>query len=971
MATFRQILSEKLNNQQKALLRTFFNEQNGKNYSRINQITNFMGYSSSDDAYEHLRNLYNDYVIEQQRLKRNQRERLARAAAKAAKQDKEDRRNLLVDYKYVQPAYIEDIEDYIKRKEKLEIEYNNIVLPKLYEIAKKLVGKKMVYIQTSFNGQIQENGSIASTNERVLFKNKLIEIKSSNFMSIFYENILPLIQTYVDGIVINMFDYTTNVRIVVFDVDTIIPERLKQKFLDGERHCVIEPIRNIFQQYLANSTSKESQRKFTRTINKLNEFEKEYVDGVPEDDLEIIGKTISRCIVINNLIGNEVKRYNTSSSKFIQFTNTRNNHLDIGHITLSNQFEKINQEQMNELVEQHDKEKVFYIFDGELDGKVARSLSSSKGNWCVVNEDYEYFQEFDKLIGKKHYGINAVEYSELNEYIKEGRIINATPVPLCNEPNNLVGVHHIDISKAYTQHKYSKFYRGFLGHIHAYAKLDNISNPLEFLESHIGMYQFKVISNKNPLLQQLGIIEKHTYLLPSVEIIAFMVDFGLKIQLISGCWGSSFDFEYTDDMLENRRYAIWAGKLGQDTKYHKFKFTGNREWAKHLAYELGSENVMYFKEQKMIIITQNKKNYNTYHHILAFITSYTRLNMLEIMRKVKGDLVKVILDGLYYRGEICDVAIPHKNDKDLKTHIGFREFWYHPSEIEVKWKKYNSKFDGNCILSGAGGTGKTYSIYTNKSLIKPLYVVPSHILGKKMRDTYGCDYTTIQRLIGDDCVSYKEMYKEPHTILIDELTMIDKKMIIKAIEIYSSSLIIIAGDIDKKRWYQCRNGNGEIQTELFMPQDWRYVEYTTDFRSKDNEIKILKQSVRNKMVEIFETGGRAESMILNEFIKANYPVVNFNDAVSKFQVGDIWIAGTHTTNKKLLDCGIVSGYINSKKQINFNGEGEKRGSFTIHSYQGLTIEKEKVFISLDNFEYAMLYTAISRCCYFHQIVFVV
>jgi hypothetical protein len=941
-----------------------------------------MGYDNADDAYSHLIELYNPYVLEQQRIQRNARDRARRVAQRNEQQNREDRRNLLADFIYRKPEHLTTNNEDITGEQFLE--YNNNVIPKLHDIAKKLVGKTMVYIQSSFNGQLEVNmetgaGNVVPTNERIMFKQQLVEIKSKNFMTIFYDNLIPFFEVYQNGELINMFDRTTSARIVVFDVDRVIPERLQQKYLDGEKHCVIEPIRNMFQHYLANSTSKDSQRGFIRTIKKLNEFEKEYADGVPEDDLEIIGKAVSRCIVINNLIGQEVKRYNASSSKYIQFTNTRNNHLDIGHITLSNQFQKITQDEMNDIRKQHNREKLFYIFDGELDGMVARSLSSSKGNWCVVNDDYEIFQEFDKLIGKKHYGLNAVEYSELNEYIKEGRIINATPIPLCDEPNNLDGVHHIDISKAYTQHKYSKHYRGFLGHIHAYAKLDDIRNPLEFLENHIGMYQFKVISNKNVLLQQLGIREKHTYLLPSVEIIAFIVDFGLKIQLISGCWGSSFDFDYTDDMLENRRYAIWAGKLGQDTKYHKFMFTGDSKWASHLAHELGAENVFYIREQKTIIIKQDKKNYNTYHHIFAFITSYTRLNMLEIMRKVEGDLVKVILDGLYYRGEIADVVIPHKNDKDIKRHLGFREFWYYPSEIEVKWKKYNCmfggncirKFDGNCILSGAGGTGKTYSVYTNKSLIKPLYVVPSHILGKKMRDTYGCDYTTIQRLVGDGCISYKEMYREPHTILIDELTMIGREMILKAIEMYPRSLILIAGDIDKKQWYQCRNGNGNVPTELFMPQDWRYVEYTTDFRSKDPQIKELKQSVRNKMVEIFETGGLAESMILNDFIKSNYPVLKFDDAVLQFNTGDIWIAGTHATNKKLLDSGVVSGYINSKKQINFDCEGEKRGSFTIHSYQGLTIEKEKVFISLDNFEYAMLYTAISRCCYFHQIVFVV
>lgn len=832
------------------------------------------------------------------------------------------------------------------------------VKDKLIEFSKKLVGKKVVYIQSTQDGEI--------------FRKELTVIKSKNYRTIFWDNIMPFIETYVDGKLINIFyDCETYARIAVFDSETLVPEQITQKYLDGDKHCVIEPLRLTFQEYANNCTTKDSQRKMNGVVKKLTELEKIYVDGVPEDDMEIIAKAVSRCIVIHNLIGNEIKKYNSKSSKYFHFTNTRNNHLDYGFLTITGKYELISQEEMNVILFDHDKKKEFYLFDGDVDGKQARVLSSARGNWRVVNEDYEIYKEFDESIGKKNYGLNSIEYSELNDFIKESRIINATPVPLCEDPNNLSDIHHIDISKAYTQHKHCEFYQGFLGHIHSYSKLDNITNSLEFLESHLGIYQVKITKNKNKLINQLGIFEGQIYTLPSVEVIAFIKKYGVEVKLIAGCWGSSFDIEYTDELLENRRYAIWAGKLGQDSEFDKYTFSGSKEWAKHLKYELGNENVYYFNDWNMITIKIDKKTNFTYHHILAFITSYTRLNMLDIMSKIEGELVKVILDGIYYRGIINDVVIPHHKDKEIKTHLGFREHWYYPTMIKTSnWAKYNNDFDGNCILSGAGGTGKTYSVYNYKGLIKPLYVVPSHILGKKMREIYNCDYTTIQRLAGIDCISYKEMYKEPHTILIDELTMTNKSFIEKVIQMYPNSLLLLAGDIDKNQWYQCRNGDQGNFNEIFMPTDWKYVTYNIDRRSKDDNIKNLKQQIRNKMVDIFETGGMGEAKMLNDYIYEKCEVMDFKDAVNKFQTGDIWLAGTHRTNKKLIDNNIISGWINAKKEINFNSEGDKRGSFTIHSYQGLTIEKETVFISLDLFEYAMLYTAVSRCCYLKQIVFV-
>jgi hypothetical protein len=76
-----------------------------------------------------------------------------------------------------------------------------------------------------------------------------------------------------------------------------------------------------------------------------------------------------------------------------------------------------------------------------------------------------------------------------------------------------------------------------------------------------------------------------------------------------------------------------------------------------------------------------------------------------------------------------------------------------------------------------------------------------------------------------------------------------------------------------------------------------------------------------------------------------------------------------------LENNIVSGYLTKEKELIFNVDNipekcTKRGSFTTHSFQGFTIKDKKVFIVLDLFEYAMLYTSISRCVNFNQIVLV-
>jgi hypothetical protein len=405
-------------------------------------------------------------------------------------------------------------------------------------------------------------------------------------------------------------------------------------------------------------------------------------------------------------------------------------------------------------------------------------------------------------------------------------------------------------------------------------------------------------------------------------------------------------------MLNDRNYCIWAGKQGSDNEYDTYSFKGDAEWASHLKSELGHENVFYFSQKKMIILKIKRKSYTTKHHLLSFITSYTRINMLELMEKIEGELVKVILDGIYYRGEIKDATIAYKN-KEIKRHIGFADAWYYPSEINTSsWAKFEKRFDGNCILAGAGGSGKTTDAFGYKGFTDVLYVVPCHTLGK------GKHYTTIHRLIGLDCQSYRDTIGIPKVILIDELTQMSASWIEKAVKMYPESQFLIAGDIDEKQWFQCRTGHIGNFNQVWIPKDWRYVYFQNDYRALDDDLKRLKQDIRDEMKRIF-TGDDMDFKKMNEYIKKRISTISFDEAVSMTNKEDIWIAGTHRTQDKLKECGISCEFNNETKPC-----------FTVHEFQGLTVENRRVFINLDMFEYAMIYTAVSRVRNINQLVFV-
>lgn len=940
-------------------------------------------------------NARNEYVLRLNALERKAQQQKAKRDREKAVRDAEIERLRLIEEARREAERValrrqKAREAYEKRKQKKNVvvdiktgriidrdEYQIEVVERIVEGCERLIGQTHAYLQVSQNDNIVVS--------------QLIAIKGKTARTIFWESIKPYIERYVNGELQNIFmnkwidilEILTNeewkldddeidnivqndnqlkkVRLVILKADAIPSEKIKQSFRDGTTHCVIEPLYNLWNTMSENSDSDASSKRCRQIANKIKSLECIYPNGVPEENMEEVAKICKRSIIIHDIIGNEIQRYNKKSPKYFHFTNTRANHLDEGFITIDKKYESVSQEELNTIMYNYDKDNTFYLFTGDLQNGMARSIRSSKGCWAVYNEEHELFKDFNKSLGIRNYGFDAIKYNELNDFCKEARIINSAPTPLCSDPNDLGDVKHIDIEKAYTQHKYAPFYKGFLGHIYQYCK---VNESCDFLKTHIGIFQFKVLKT-TALLSQLGIKIGLKYTLPSPEI-EYFISLGAEVKLIAGCWGSTFNIEYTEEMLNNRNYCIWAGKLGMDSNIDTYTFKGNTEWASHLKAELGDENVYYFKEQNIIVVKIPKKSYKTTHHILGFITSYTRINMLEIMKNIKGDLVKVILDGIYFRGELPDVKVPH-HLKETKEHLGFRDAWYYPSELTCNWATYNKELDGNCVLIGSGGTGKSYSILKNKSIINPLYVVPSHLLGRKCRAEYGCDYTTIHKLIGEECLPFKDTHREPGVIFIDELTMIESDWIDKAIKMYPNSLIYVAGDIDKKQWFQCRNGYEGNFSKVWIP-NWRMVNYENDMRAKDEQLKAFKVDIRNAMKHYFTDGGKTDASRINMYVKKNYPTVEMSDAMKMFQPGDVWIAGTHKTNDKLLQNGIVSGYIKNKEMN--ETDGVQRGSFTTHSFQGLTIDSKKLFVSLDFFEYAMFYTSISRVRNMSQLVIV-
>jgi hypothetical protein len=811
------------------------------------------------------------------------------------------------------------------------------------------------------------------------------------------------------------------VKVTLIRPTKIKPKVLQQAFRDGISHCVFTPLINYHTSVISGRACADTKRQSKKCIEKLNEMAKEYDTGVPEDKMEEVAKAarvqVAMYTELDDITQNVFKEYNVANNrKCLHFTNTRENHIDIGHLALNEKGIRVSQEEFDAIMNRWDTEKTWYRIEGNpFKRNRIRSLTQ-----CFYIEDPEkvYFDAMDDLIGLKNIRLNATRFPEVNKFIKQGRIINSWCVSMSDdEPTG-----QLDMTKAYTQFKECPYYDGFLGMIQQFR---SGSFDIFWLRSHIGLYKFNVtfVPERFKVLGLSG-----THILPSPEIL-YMIDNGVEMEITEGVFGSSFDFEFPPEMLENRRYCKWSGRLGMEMKTKDYTFKCSKEWAGHLMAKYGdkckyydSQTMEHFETRGVEKVkqwaTDDGENYYeiepidlpyviseqrvveqgictvklpnptifTAHHILAFITSYTRITMMEKMRhfestRSNAKICRVVLDGIYYSGV---------NDNDYKEEI-FKEkkIIVVPAEIEKGLGWYNMyKIDeynfppvfvcSHTLFTGQGGCGKTYSVMTNKGFNNVLFVSPLHVLGQDVKEKYGNSYTTIHKLLGkagdDKCAMFKDDKFYPPVIYVDEVTQIPSEWIEEIFDKYPLSLILLGGDIDYDQWYQCRNGTpGNFSKVWLYDREIHTIHIDGDRRSKDDKLKQLKIDIRSEMKRIFVDGDSGENEQMIAWAYNNLPTINLVQAIEMFKEGDHCIAATHRINTALLAGGVCTGWYKSGGHISYTEvEGyEKRGSFTIHSFQGKTVENGKIFISLsDMFEYSMLYTAVSRATQFEQLYFI-
>ena len=844
-----------------------------------------------------------------------------------------------------------------------------------------------------------------------------------------------------------------------------------QSFLDGKiNHCVLDPMLEYSKEQLEKHTEKKTQKeinKFTRLTNKIIEYKKEYSDGVPQDKLQevcnITGFNV-QVFLPSSLFKNEkwldfkgnkgMIRY----SKNFKFINSRWNHLDLLHET--SKVEALDDEAFDELHKRLIKDKEYFGYQeyhrvdtiitqhGKFNRKSdykeqsVKFINENNLNWYRMNikKDHPELTKFmDCAVmtngtvdfintDKYRYDISDDNLDEFGEEIYgENRIpINKKEVKRRVKED---GIYHIDMKKAYTNCECCDMFEGYLGKIWEFRQTDKIEA--------VGFYQIRNIKNITPLITKLGVLyEGNVYFSPELK---YYEKLGITFDIICGCWGNTIGIDWGQEKDEKgeltgmfkkeiqpngdkiAHYCKWFG-IGQiisDKTTMKID-TDNKDWIENLYGVQGDKqvNIKYYKQgdkYTCCIDTPTRDQFH-YKHICAAILSYQRILMIQQLTKFKNmnNIVRVCVDGIYYKNEEPELIEPFEHKKSYKfgnTALKFYRWdsvmylddgWVHKFKAP-KSKPYSNKIE---VHIGPGGCGKTHKALTDKGLNNVCYIAHSWKLCRAKGDEYDVETYPNQRITTniekEDTKSYvQETLERFNVLVIDEVSTMSAETQRKIIQYYGDECkLIFCGDISKTPGivYQCpafEEGKGEILGFTIKPE-YQVIEHNKNRRCKDTPSGKALLELLNILRDLIDKGSykfKVEDLITGFINKHNLSKVEDFD----YNPQDLILNRTHKRCKyfdekfkqkekyKILEgFGIKSNIVYEKpdgKEYTIE-EGHKQKKFlpggfriqhgyTIDSIQGETA-KERLYIDTHSLtDLRHLYTAMSRAKELNQIHFII
>lgn len=777
---------------------------------------------------------------------------------------------------------------------------------------------------------------------------------------------------------------------IIFTKETELPTTFyNQKYRDGVNHCVLHPIKLYGMKRIEESKSKSAKKKYNAFMNKVNELEIKYADGIPHDELHNVCERLQIAIDLTQPFGKTHMSF-TSNKKPLKkfcFINTRLNHAEYSgeefqkdSIYTTYDAEIVSRDELHKIEKRLTFNNEFFIFGKDNFG--VNSIRTLK-NYYRINNDYKVaVSEFEYSTRLNYCNIDALKYPELQKFINNGTHFNGTidwydtkkyryKIPQY--------VKHIDMTRAYTQFKNCKWYNKFCLKITNFRRVDNYDiEGLYYIHKLSLDYCSKKFRNLNSKLNWF--VDKNVYTSAELRCLA---SYNGKFSVKYGAYGIEDDFEFPDSMLEKEvfefdgkqikipYYSKWCGMNCRMNTHHNFYMRGEIEYLKNIE----TDAKKWFDGNEVRISYEAKYQYNK-KHITAQITAYQRLIMLEQLMEMDNDkIIRVCVDGIYYKDHEFDIL-------DSFSHKTKMTFGNDPCENYLSDLIINGDIDFKCegerrefymkeLFDAEGGNGKTYYNMVDKGLVNVVYVPHSEKLASSVNKEFGVRTSNHTRILTEPfSITNGEILKYG-VYVVDECSMISenqKKYILDK----CFGQVIFCGDLA----CQLKPINGEMMSnEGFDNIDKICVK---NYRFKDERIVDLCRKVRDVIIN-------DKALNLNTL---DIQSIAIDDVSKIYEKDDIILVSrgakqNKTSNLNHFWCEVFKDIpkfkVEKNSRLHKNGDivfeklpdTEFRHGYTIHSVQGETYKKN-IFIDMKHLsDVRMFYTAISRANHWKQIYLVI
>ena len=703
-------------------------------------------------------------------------------------------------------------------------------------------------------------------------------------------------------------------QLLIMTLDKVNAEDYNQFFLDGITNCFFTPIKDWALDCEENSKSKSAKKRYKTINKKVDKYIEKYSKGIPEEDMSAVCNDLQISIEIDlpSTMLNQDKYIEVESQKKalkkFRYINTRLNHIELNSVNTKDNYEEVNKKQIIKIFRESHENGDFILWKECKDGITQINTLDKiyklkdEGGYNEAVKDFEDLYNFGdyKIEKNKNHDLTEFLDSSLNcnqsitfaptgfktidamDYVsdyldnidfheqnkKENEQIyedlgdkyydeyheKKEVFEWCDGLNNL---NHIDIRKAYTQGHNCTEYQGYLGKITDFRKTDKIVG--------LGIYQIKNINfNGCDAIKNMNCLhDDQSYPSPELE---FYQKLGITFDIVMGCWGSSFDFEFPESMYDKEggvaHYSKWYGCLMKITDKDRYNFEcKDIDFAKLNAYNC-NESIRYNYEENGGIIEYDRKYCFHSYHIASFISSYARISVLEQVLKFPdfNQIISVVVDGIYYKGDVeVGELFSDKEQKSLKHNINCYEYvaesgYYNKDECECGEFRENNIHE---VHLGAGGCGKTHNNLTDRGFVNPLFIAPSWKLARNKKKEYGIDSTTFFHTLDSDPDKWRSLYRNYSVFIFDEISMLSNEAKDNILKRFRRHKIIFCGDVGfqlpsiegtefkpEKQVYNCSTHKAEKKK---IP----VFHHTTNYRCKckklEKRLLWLRENITNGM----------------------------------------------------------------------------------------------------------------------------